>query len=1236
MRGSLTFISLLVVLVFCTFSSVKAQQGTLEGVVTEEQTGEPIPFINVVLLRGGSQVAGTETNMDGEYRMGNLEPGDYTMRISSVNHQNVEITNIEIRPDAIIRENVTMSSEELDLEEYEVRERRQPLIEVDDATSGRTISRTDIENLPSRSISDIASLTGGVSSQDGGTPNIRGQRSDGTVYYVDGVRIRGLQGVPQSAVEQVNTQIGGLPARYGDATGGVISISTRGAAEEFTGGAEFITSQYLDPYGYNEMDVHATGPLWKRENEDGDEETVLGYFVAGEFGYRGDYSPQGFGIHTIDDETSDLMREDPIMANPDGGGFIPRAETITEDNIEEVRSRPNSDQWNYNVNTRFDVNISDNVTLQAGGQLGRRERDLFSYSFSMFSPETTPVEIRNTYRGYGRLTHSFDIDQEEDARFEIQDAYYNLHFDYTGNFVEQYDPNLEDNFFQYGHLGTYDIYNEPTYSRESRPDVVGGQNAFHQNGFRDTLVEFEASQYNEPSARYTEAYFERARQPTRNLQQLQQQNALRNGDQPPLIYSIWRSPGTFYTSYGEADQEQINANARGAVTIEGHELSFGVQFEQRVERNYNITASNLWNEMRQLVNEQFDGFDTDNPNVVRDDKGVFQDTVRYNRNITDNQSNFDENFRNKLIEQGATDVYGNPIDETTELNPDRYDPEMFDIEMFSPSELFRGGSQSIVSYEGFDHHGNRLRGDDADVPFFDSEGNIEFQESGRLSAFSPIYTAAYIQDKFSFRDLIFNVGVRFDRYDANQQVLDDPYSLYPIRTVNEVDFTDQFPEYSVPDNIDGDYKVYTNSTENPTQVIGFRSGNNWYNNSGEQIDDPSRLADASGGSIQPYLTEEGANEELTENSFKDYEPTIDILPRISFSFPISERSSFHANYDQLTQRPRSNVNGSIVDYYYLENRATTNINNPALRPERRTNYELGFQQRIGQNSALRLQAYYGEIRDMVQITEFSQAYPVSYRSYDNLDFGTVKGLSSEFDFRPLDGNMRVNMSYTLQFADGTGSSQTTQSGLIAVGQPNLRTPMPLDFDVRHDITTNIDYRFGTGEAYNGPETEGGFEILGNTGINFIVNAKSGQPYSRQSNVTQEVAIGVAQRSSLEGSLNSARLPWNFNADIRLNRRIPLTFGGGEAEDGTREATREYGLNVFVWVQNLFDTRNIRSVYQYTGSPDDDGWLTDPEGRQAAQSATSEQAYRDQYSMKAENPGNYFSPRRIRLGASFNF
>jgi outer membrane receptor for Fe3+-dicitrate len=54
-----------------------------------------------------------------------------------------------------------------------------------------------------------------------------------------------------------------------------------------------------------------------------------------------------------------------------------------------------------------------------------------------------------------------------------------------------------------------------------------------------------------------------------------------------------------------------------------------------------------------------------------------------------------------------------------------------------------------------------------------------------VAPFTPIYTAGFIQDKFSFDDLVFNVGLRVDRYDANQKVLNDPWVLFPTVKAGE-------------------------------------------------------------------------------------------------------------------------------------------------------------------------------------------------------------------------------------------------------------------------------------------------------------------------------------------------------------------------------------------------------------------------------------------------------------------
>ena len=44
-----------------------AQTGTLKGVVTDEMSGESIPFANVIIEKNGNQTAGTTTDFDGNY-----------------------------------------------------------------------------------------------------------------------------------------------------------------------------------------------------------------------------------------------------------------------------------------------------------------------------------------------------------------------------------------------------------------------------------------------------------------------------------------------------------------------------------------------------------------------------------------------------------------------------------------------------------------------------------------------------------------------------------------------------------------------------------------------------------------------------------------------------------------------------------------------------------------------------------------------------------------------------------------------------------------------------------------------------------------------------------------------------------------------------------------------------------------------------------------------------------------
>ena len=67
--------------------------------------------------------------------------------------------------------------------------------------------------------------------------------------------------------------------------------------------------------------------------------------------------------------------------------------------------------------------------------------------------------------------------------------------------------------------------------------------------------------------------------------------------------------------------------------------------------------------------------------------------------------------------------------------------------------------------------------------------------------------------------------------------------------------------------------------------------------------------------------------------------------------------------------------------------------------QKTTNYEVGFKQALSSSSALTINAFYREMRDMIQYTRVAFAFPQEYFTYGNIDFGTVKGLSLAYEMR---------------------------------------------------------------------------------------------------------------------------------------------------------------------------------------------------------------------------------------------
>jgi len=1249
--------TLAIVLATCTLAF--AQQGRLKGKVTDE-TGAPVSFANIVLEKGGTMIGGATSDFDGNYDINPIPPGTYDLKATFVGYNNYVLNGIIIPANKITDWNIKMTSGAISLTEVTVIDYEVPLISKDNTTSGASITAEEIAKLPNRSASGVASTVGGVVSMDGEVGSVRGSR-ESAVYYIDGVKVIGSASVPQSAIDQVDVILGGTPAMYGDAMGGIINLTTKGPSRTFGAGLELETS--VEGYGRNRLGFSIQGPLIKGKHA---ETALLGFFLAGDLTYNKVGALSATGFYTATPAWQSKIEENPLILSGIGSGTYQLASYTKRNDLEYSRFSTNTSSYSVNLSGNINVRTTETINLTIGGSFYRYMGHNFASSYSFFNTQKNSISKSGTTRGYVRFTQRFPT--AADSPSLIRNFYYSIQADYTRSTGEDGDPDLWDNIFAYGNLGRYVTHKEPTFQLGSATGVTVDGNTDDPQNFNnvwvlntwdhDTLVDFEASSFNPLLANYTKNYYDLyrsfgAQYYYDNFTNLMLGGALLNGDSPNAIYGLYAAPGTLMSGYSKDVSDQFAVNVNASMTIgkgeSSHEIKLGFQYEQRNASAMSY-STDYWTLMRNLVNYHIGELDMNDPYAISHDG--FVDTVWYHRYYNaDEQYVFDANLRAAMgLPKNGTDYI---LMDSYNFNDNSimyYDAQGnlkkgyvnggLNISMFSPEELTRDGSL-FVSYYGYTFDGKKHRWNERPTmeDFFNemvTDDNGMTFHTRPVGSIQPIYTAGYIQDKFAFKDLIFQIGVRADRFDANQKVLKDPFILYDYMTVGalkdngqiKIPTTGEF--VTVPGNIGDDYAVYVNKVSDINEIVGYRLGQNWYNADGAPIASPTILDKGSG--ISPWLKNPD-QQRVDINSFEDYEPQWNFMPRISFSFPISDEALFFAHYDVLTQRPTSSFFMSPLFYYYFNDVSGT-MANPNLKPMKTVDYELGFTQKLTNTSSFTITAYYNEVRNMIQMYRLTGAYPKDYSSFSNLDFGTIKGLTAEYDLRRTK-NVRVRASYTLQYANMTGASTTTAAALINAGVPNLRSTFPTGADRRHNFSLNVDYRFGSGKKYDGPvinrdkSGKAPLQILANAGLSMTITGGSGTPYTASRTVSSPISGGS---NLLEGTYFGSRMPASFKIDLRADKDFYFTMGGKKEGKTGHEAF----FNVYVTITNLLNAKNILSVYPATGNPDDDGYLTSPKYQNQIRQQLDPESFIQMYQIFMNNGGRYSTPRQIKVGASFNF
>ncbi len=1204
-------------------------QGVLTGTITDASTKEPLPFVNVIVEQNGQQMGGAQTDLDGNYQIKPLSPGNYDIRASFVGYKTVLKTGVTVKASGFSTGGsieLTPTSETLDV--VEVVEYAIPLIEQGSSESGKRISAEDLDKMTANSVDAIIANVGGITDSDGGAGSARGESN--MVTYVNGVAKKGSVNIPKTAIAEIQVILGGTPASIGEAIGGATNISLKPPQNEFQGYVQYQTSEFLDTRGYHRGDFYFTGPLYTRTDAAGIRNSIIGYRLSGFVTYAADayLRPKDRRYYMIKDDVLDNLKQNPLVYDPTTGAVNYAAEFLTMDDFERVGRKPNLWSNSIYVEGGLDFRFSKNSLLQINAEYVTGVGMNGGVSSMLMNNYNNTESKSHSFQLMGDFTQKFPSDEQSSAL--IKNVIFNLTASYSKEYGEAYNKDHGEDLFRYGHVGTFRTHKKPMYEL-TRMDIDGdGSNeyVYEHNGWMDYQVDFTPSEYNPSMSAYTSQLFNDAtfadiRPYLISYDYIRAYKGLVNGDSPASVYGMFSNVGVVGSSYSKSETQYIYAAARVSADVGNHSIELGFQYDQSIYRGYSLAASALWTIMKQEANQHLLYRDLDNPHV--DESGMYP-TVTYDRNYdAGSQTFFDKRLRERL---------GLAVDGTEFIDIDSYDPSTFSLDMFSADELFNtGGSSSLVSYYGYDHTGNKVTGKQSLQDFFTGANGQR-----NIGAWEPIYAAGYIQDKFYFNDLIFNVGVRVDRFDGNQQGLKDPYLLYSAYTAGDLRSAGRGDE--IPVSIGDNYIVYvdklsSNSTLENVSIRGYRNqdGNVWHNANGEVVSDPN---DISGSSGQPLpfrkgeLSETGLPAYISTDAFKDYEPQIVVMPRIAFSFPVSDKSEFKASYDVIARRPNSGWQASYDSYLYMEKMVGSALPNPNLKPEKITNFELGFQQVLSSSSALGITAYYKQTRDLIALVQYVGADPASlYYSYDNQDFRTTKGFTISYDLR-RSKNVRINANYTLQYAEGTtGLPSSTIVSLIKAGYPNIKMLFPIADDRRHEFKVNLDFRYGGGDKYNGPVTSRvvtdkdgnevvkNFRWLQNFGVNITGVVQSGAPYTKYFSNLQQTIVG---------SYRGARLPWSFRVDLTVDKSYNLKVG-----------KKMTVLNFFARISNVFNIKNIRGVYGVTGDPDDNGYLTDPETQTIIAGQLNEQSFRDYYTMYQDmGVYNYSTPRMVYLGVSYQF
>lgn len=156
--------------------------GTLKGKIIDAKTKEELVGATVLIV---GTYKGTAANLDGEYVLKGIKPGDYSIKFSMVGYAERVYNGIRIGKGETKVLNVSLNDAEQTTAVVEVVGEK-AVVDLESGKSEVTIGAKDIKEMNVRNVQDVVALQAGVSQSPDGL-QIRGGRTYETQFMVDGI-----------------------------------------------------------------------------------------------------------------------------------------------------------------------------------------------------------------------------------------------------------------------------------------------------------------------------------------------------------------------------------------------------------------------------------------------------------------------------------------------------------------------------------------------------------------------------------------------------------------------------------------------------------------------------------------------------------------------------------------------------------------------------------------------------------------------------------------------------------------------------------------------------------------------------------------------------------------------------------------------------------------------------------------------------------------------------------------